>query len=144
MGRDETFKNQALKHFEEEAYKILAPKRNVKRPKFEYVPAIIKSELDVPGDLEGNAINFNEVLKKDCAVKRKTPRWSGQDVLEIGLNNELSQWVVEKINEVRVWPKGWMGYLKKARVFLKMVVKHKLFDNAMLACVLLNTVVMGM
>lgn len=43
-----------------------------------------------------------------------------------------------------MWPKGWMGYIKKARVFLKMVVKHKLFDNAMLACVLLNTVVMGM
>jgi hypothetical protein len=34
MGRDESFKNQALKHFEEEAYKILAPKRNEQRPKF--------------------------------------------------------------------------------------------------------------
>lgn len=133
-----------MRHFEEEALKILAPRRNEKRPKFEFVPQLIKHELDVPGDLEGNAINFNEVIKKDCAMKRKTPRWSGQDVLEIGLNNELSAWVVQKINAVRVWPKGAIGYLKKARVLLKMIVKHKLFDNAMLLCVLLNTVVMGM
>ena len=94
LGRDETFKNQALRHFEEEAIKIFAPKRNVQRPKFEFVPQLIKHELDVPGDLEGNSINFNEVIKKDCAMKRKTPRWSGQDLLEIGLNNELSAWVV--------------------------------------------------
>lgn len=38
LGRDETFKNQALRHFEEEAIKIFAPKRNVQRPKFEFVP----------------------------------------------------------------------------------------------------------
>lgn len=51
---------------------------------------------------------------------------------------------MQKINAVRVWPKGAIGYIKKARVLLKMIVKHKLFDNAMLLCVLLNTVVMGM
>jgi nitrate reductase gamma subunit len=34
--------------------------------------------------------------------------------------------------------------LKKARVFLKMIVKHSLFDNALTLCVLLNTIIMGM
>ena len=52
--------------------------------------------------------------------------------------------VTEKINAVRVWPKGTIGKLKKAQVALKMMVKHSLFDNAMTFCVALNTVVMGM
>jgi hypothetical protein len=34
--------------------------------------------------------------------------------------------------------------LKKARVLLKMIVKHSLFDNALTLCVLLNTIIMGM
>lgn len=81
---------------------------------------------------------------RDKSKKRKRPWWSGQDVLEIGLNNELSSWVVERINGVRVWPQGWFRPVKKARCLLKMIVKHKLFDNAMTLCVLLNTIVMGM
>jgi hypothetical protein len=43
-----------------------------------------------------------------------------------------------------VWPKDVAGPIKKARVFLKYIVKHSLFDNAMTFCVLLNTIVMGM
>lgn len=106
---------------------------------------MIKQEFDLPDiQEEGNDINFQEVLRKDCSRKRNTPMWSGQEVLEIGLNNELASWVVERINAVRVWPKGWFEYLKKARVCLKMIVKHKLFDSAMTTCVLLNTIVMGM
>jgi hypothetical protein len=93
---------------------------------------------------DGNQINFNEVIKKDCSRKRNTPLWSGQEVLAIGLNNELSEWVIERINAVRVWPKGWFNSVKKARVTLKIIVKHKLFDSAMTSCVLLNTIVMGM
>lgn len=70
--------------------------------------------------------------------------WSGQDVLEVGLNNELSEWCVSNINAVRVWPKGMFGPIKKARVLLKMIVKDKLFDSAMTFAVLCNTIVMGM
>lgn len=101
-------------------------------------------EFDLPADLEEHSINYKEIIAKDLAKKRKKPFWSGQDVLEIGLNNELSEWVVERINAVRVWPYGWFGYLKKARCLLKMIVRHKLFDNLMTLCVLLNTIVMGM
>lgn len=94
--------------------------------------------------MESCTVNFEEVVKKDCSRKRRTPLWSGQDVLEIGLNNELSFWVTSRINAVRVWPQGIAGFLKKARVLCKMVVKHSLFGSAMTTCVLLNTVVMGM
>jgi hypothetical protein len=36
------------------------------------------------------------------------------------------------------------GSIKKARVFLKMIVKNPMFGNAMTFCVLLNTIAMGM
>lgn len=65
-------------------------------------------------------------------------------MLEIGLNNELSEWVIDRLNSVRVWPKGWLGRFKKCRCLLKYIAKSKSFDSAMTLCVLLNTVVMGM
>lgn len=77
-------------------------------------------------------------------VKRKTPFWSGQDVLDVGLNNDLATFVIDQINTVRIWPQGTLGIWKKIQVFLKMVVKHKLFDSSMTLAVLLNTIVMGM
>lgn len=45
--------------------------------KGEYIPKEIQQEFDLPADLEENQINFNEVIKKDCSRKRKTPMWSG-------------------------------------------------------------------
>lgn len=71
-------------------------------------------------------------------------QWSGQDVLQIGLTTDLAEQVVGQINGVRVWPKGAENLVKKARVSLKRVVKHSLFNSGMTFCVLLNTIVMGM
>jgi len=90
-----------------------------------YIPVEYQEELNLQNDLGTNVINFNEILLKDCNVKRKTPIWSGQDVLEIGLNKDLAIWIIEKINAARVWPKGPYNYIKKYRVFLKMIIKHE-------------------
>jgi hypothetical protein len=98
----------------------------------------------LPADLGKDEVNFSEVIKSDCSRKRRTPLWSGQDVLDIGLTTELSYWVVSKINAVRVWPKGPINMFKKIRVLLKMLVKMSLFNNVLTFCVLLNTVIMGM
>ena len=104
----------------------------------------MKAEFDIPPDADEVVFNFEEVLKKDMSAKRRTPTWSGQDVLAIGLNNELSSWIIDHINAVRVWPSGIIGWLKKIRVLLRMIVKHNLFGSAMTLAVLLNTMVMGM
>ena len=94
--------------------------------------------------MEGNEVNFDEVRKKDCMVKRKTPLWSGQDVLDIGLTPTQATWVTSKLNLMRVWPKGLTGLLKRARVLLKDIVKSGFWDNFMTGCVLLNTITMAM
>lgn len=65
-------------------------------------------------------------------------------MLEIGLNNDLSDWVIDKINQVRVWPKGLLGVIKKARVLLKIIIKSDIFNSGMMLCVFLNTIFMGM
>jgi hypothetical protein len=41
------------------------------------IPKSLRIELDLPDDLEGNTINFDEVRRKDANSKRKTPDWSG-------------------------------------------------------------------
>ena len=94
--------------------------------------------------MENDVVNFDEVINADNNRKRKTPVWSGQDVLEIGLTSELTDWVLGKINAVRVWPKGAKGFFKKVRVAMRMVVKHSLFGSLMTFMVLLNTIVMAM
>lgn len=72
-----------------------------------------------------NELNYSEILIKDCNRKRKTPIWSGQDVLSIGINQYLSENIIEKVNAVRVWPKGFFGWVKKFRCFLKIGIKHE-------------------
>ena len=98
----------------------------------------------MPDEIGDNLIDYNEIIKRDCNTKRKTPMWSGQDVLEVGLNEELSELAIAQINAVRVWPKGFFGYVKKFRVFLKMIIKHSLFNNMLMAAVLANTAVMSL
>lgn len=98
----------------------------------------------MPDEIDHNFINYNEIIKRDCNKKRKTPMWSGQDVLEVGLNEELSDLAIVQINATRVWPKGLFGYVKKFRVFLKMIIKHSLFNNMLMGAVLANTAVMSL
>jgi hypothetical protein len=42
-----------------------------------YIPDDLKQELNLPDEIEDNTINYNEIIKKDCNRKRKTPMWSG-------------------------------------------------------------------
>jgi len=64
--------------------------------------------------------------------------------LEVGLNEELSELIIENINAVRVWPKGFFGYVKKFRVFLKTIIRASSFDNLLMFMVIANTVVMSL
>jgi hypothetical protein len=34
---------------------------------------MLREELDLPDDLEGNNLNFDEIRRKDSNVKRRTP-----------------------------------------------------------------------
>lgn len=89
-------------------------------------------------------MGWEAVIKADYLKKRQTPLWSGQEILTVGLTPALSGEIVNHINAVRVWPQGHFRQIKQARVVLKMIARHSLFDNAMTFCVLLNTVAMGM
>jgi len=72
------------------------------------------------------------------------PTWSGQEVLDLTLNMKKSGWVLKKMNKLRVWPKGFYNFTKKFRAVLKSIIRFNLFDNFLTACVLMNTIVMGM
>ena len=149
MSRDEDFsavKNN-LEHFEKAVAGILRQNattgRILDRNKGDEIPIELRKELDLPKQIGNNFVDFNEVRIKDCNIKRKTPTWSGQDVLNDGLNGPKSQWVANFMNETRVWPKGFYGWVKKFRCLLKILVQHMIFDNAMLLSVVLNTIIMA-
>lgn len=57
---------------------------------------------------------------------------------------EQSEWITRKISAVRVWPKGILNVVKKARSLLKMFAMNPLFEHFMTLCVIINTVVMSM
>lgn len=37
----------------------------------------IRTEFDLPENIQDNKVDFNEVRRSDAARKRKTPTWSG-------------------------------------------------------------------
>ena len=112
--------------------------------KLDAIPDELRKELNLPKDMKGFEIDFNEVRMKDSSLKRRKFIWSGQDVLEYSLNKDMSKQVITHLNKMRIWPKFTFGYIKKIRCLLKMFVKTSLFENFMTFCVLTNTIVMAM
>ena len=94
--------------------------------------------------MKNRDLDYFEVRIIDSMMSIKKPTWSGQEILSTSMNNDQANWVVDKINEVRVWPKGNMNIVKKSRSLLKMHAMSPIFENFMTFCVLLNTVVMSM
>jgi len=70
----------------------------------DHIPKSIREELDLPVDLESNQINFDEVRRKDANMKRKTPQWSGQDILQATITLDQAEFVTNHFNRIRVWP----------------------------------------
>jgi hypothetical protein len=48
------------------------------------------------------------------------------------------------MNNIRVWPKGFAGVLKRLRYLLRKFIMSSLMDNLMTMCVFVNTVVMAL
>lgn len=95
--RDENFYESKLEDFDKKM-----DSEPARKPRFvnaykdkKYIPDDLREELNLPDEIEDNIINYNEIIKKDCNRKRKTPMWSGQDVLSVGLNEELSDLAVQ-------------------------------------------------
>ena len=59
------------------------------------------------------------------------------------LNAEKSEWVLSQINDIRVYPHGLKGRLKRIRVILKNFAKSGLFENFMTLCVTINTITLA-
>ena len=64
-------------------------------------------------------------------------------MLESKLDQDKSKWIVTKINKIRVWPHGFFGTLKRMRDKVRKLVKSSFFDNFMIFCVLVNTIILG-
>lgn len=108
------------------------------------IPDEIKVEFDLPDDIRGNKLDYFEVRKSDAAKKRQTPTWSGQDVLCVSYNRDHASYVTGNMSELRVWPKGFAGVLKRARFILRKFIMSSFIDNLMTLAVFLNTVVMAL
>ena len=145
LNRENLQNEMELDQFEE-AIAIVASseKEKNKNAKLDSIPDEIRKELNLPTDMMGFEIDFEEVRLMDASLKRKKFYWSGQDVLEESINKAMSTQVVKHFNALRVWPKFTEGLIKKARCLLKMLVKSSLFGNAMTMSVLGNTIVMAM
>jgi hypothetical protein len=65
-------------------------------------------------------------------------------VLPTRLDQEKSQYIVNHINSIRVWPEGLQGVIKRMRCQLRRLVKSAFFDNFMTFAVLLNTITLSL
>ena len=104
----------------------------------------IRQEFELPDDIKGNKIDFNEVRRSDVARKRRTPTWSGQDVLCISYNRDHAEYVTEQMSSLRVWPKGVNGVVKRVRFVIKKFINSGFMDNVMTMAVFINTVIMAL
>lgn len=64
------------------------------KSKGDHIPHELKEAFNLPENMKEYDIDFNQVRIVDALFKRRIPVWSGQDVLDIGLNLEKSNWVL--------------------------------------------------
>jgi voltage-dependent calcium channel T type alpha-1G len=65
-------------------------------------------------------------------------------VLPTELDNHKSVWIIDQINEHRVWPEGYPGYSKRLRYSLRIFVKSDFYDNFFTFFVFLNTITLSL
>jgi len=104
----------------------------------------VREELDLPEDAKVSNIDFHKIRLADMGKKKRIVGWSGQDVLGDLIDEHKSKWIIDQLNEVRVWPQGPYGYFKRTRNCMKRIVRHAIFENFMTFCVLVNTVTLGL
>ena len=53
-----------------------------------------------------------------------------------GLNYELEHWMM--------WLPGWLGVITNLRFKVKLLTQTKLFENSIMVCVIMNTVILAL
>mmetsp|Transcript_7183 Transcript_7183/g.12108 ORF Transcript_7183/g.12108 Transcript_7183/m.12108 type:complete len:1503 (-) Transcript_7183:75-4583(-) len=132
-----------LEEFENQMMQILEQEDDDNRENEDEIPADIRRRFNLPVNMGIYQIDFNEIRKDDVSKKKIRPMWSGQDVLPDQLDHRKSVWVIEHLNNIRVWPLGLNGIVKRLRFKLRIVVKSPFFDNIMTFAVLLNTITLS-
>lgn len=111
----------------------------------DHVPNELKEAFSLPKDMSSYDIDFNEVRMDDSNFKKRRPIWSGQDVLPIGITDmKQANWILAKMNLLRVWPKGLFNPIKKVRTVIKDFTRLSIFGAFLTTCVLINTIGMAM
>jgi len=71
-----------LQYYQTNVQQILNQKEEIDIVKIiDEIPEDLRKELNIPENLGVMEINNKQVRKYDASKKRKTPTWSGQDVL---------------------------------------------------------------
>ena len=71
-----------MQYYQTNVHQILNQKEEIDIVKIiDEIPEDLRKELNIPENLGVMEINNKQVRKYDASKKRKTPTWSGQDVL---------------------------------------------------------------
>lgn len=111
------------------------------------IPKALRMEFDIPSPdkMDGFQPDFFNIKKHDMQIKKRRPMWSGQDVLPDKLDFATSINVVEKLNNIRVWPYDRVyDCWKRFRAVLRIIVRSWFFDNFLTFAVLLNTITLSL
>ena len=108
------------------------------------MPQELHEQWNLQKDMSNYDIDFTAVRNDDANFKKRVPIWSGQDVLEIGIDKTMSSKILAKMSLLRVWPKGFYNPVKKTRTVIKEFVRLSIFNAFLTICVLINTIGMAM
>ena len=59
------------------------------------------------------------------------------------MNIDRAEIVIDQLNDIVIFPKGFHGCIRKLRHRLKKVVMSTFFENFMTICVTVNTITLG-
>lgn len=139
--------NDEVKHKSDNKNLDADPLREEKKVKIvDEIPKGLRAEFGIPDPdkMDGFQPDFYNIKKYDMSMKKRSPMWSGQDVMPDKLDYMTSLEVISFINNIRVWPSGYHGYWKRFRSIMRIIVRSWFFDNFLTFAVLLNTITLSL
>jgi hypothetical protein len=89
-------------------------------------------------------VNLYKMLREEDLLKKKiVADWSGQEVLQ-KYDPEKALWLCAKLNSIKFWQIGYVGYFAWFRNAVKTFCKSGLFEQAMTFCVMVNTIILAL
>ena len=118
----------------------MSPKDNVAQQQ----PGQEENDEKPPQAIMSVSETIKKILAEESSEEKKLSIfWSGQEVIPSS-DADSAVFIANSLSEIKLFPKGKKGILKKIRYTVKNIINHPLIQQLLMFCVIINTIILSL